>query len=81
MLRGYVGRPSDVIYPPRTNADGTRRRSSVWSSMTTTSPSSSPDGKRSTLLNLFSRKGSTSAVEGEAVEEYKEPDSREGTKD
>ena len=47
-----------MIYPPRTNADGTRRRSSVWSSMTV-SPGSSPDGKRSTLLNLFSRKSNT----------------------
>lgn len=68
-----TGRPSEVIYPPRTNPDGTRRRSSVWSSITTISPSSSPDGKRTTLLNLFSRRGSTGPVIGDdGVEGYKD---------
>lgn len=69
-----TGRPSDVIYPPRTNADGTRRRSSVWSSITTVSPSSSPEGKRPSLLNLF-RKGSMAGT-GE-VETYKDVDRME----
>lgn len=67
-----TGRPSEVIYPPRTNPDGTQRRSSVWSSV---SPSSSPEGKRTTLLNLFSRRGSTGPVVGEGgVEGYKDVD-------
>jgi len=59
---GNIRRPSDVIYPPRLNADGTRRRSSVWS----ISPGSSPEGKRATLMNLFSgRKASVSEDQGE----------------
>jgi len=48
---GNIRRPSDVIYPVRTNPDGTRR-SSVWSSITV-SPSTSPDGKRATIMSLF----------------------------
>jgi len=70
---GNIRRPSEVIYPPRTNPDGTRRRSSVWSSITSVSPGSSPDGKRTNLLNLFSRRGSTAAGEGSG-EGYKERD-------
>jgi len=58
---GNIRRPSDVIYPARTNADGTRRRSSVWSSITV-SPGSSPDGKRASLMDLF-RKNSVSNSE------------------
>jgi len=49
---GNIRRPSDVIYPVRLNADGTKRRSSVWSSITV-SPGSSPDGKRSGIMSLF----------------------------
>jgi hypothetical protein len=50
------GRPSDVIYPVRLNADGTRRRSSVWSS--------SPDGKRTGIMDrLFRRSTSNAASE------------------
>lgn len=75
-----IGRPSDVIYPPRTNPDGTRRRSSVWSTITAASPSASPEGIRNSLLNLFSRKGSTSATGAEG-EGYKEPDEDRGQKD
>jgi len=56
---GNIRRPSEVIYPPRTNTDGTRRRSSVWSTITA-SPGSSPDGKRASLMNLFGRKSSVS---------------------
>jgi hypothetical protein len=56
-----IGRPSDVIYPPRTNPDGTRRRSSVFS----ISPGTSPDGKRATLMELFKRKGSVSEAPAE----------------
>jgi len=56
-----IGRPSDVIYPPRTNQDGTRRRSSVFS----ISPGTSPDGKRATLMELFKRKGSVSETPAE----------------
>jgi hypothetical protein len=47
-----AGRPSDVIYPVRLNADGTRRRSSVFST--------SPDGKRAGIMNLFRRSNSQS---------------------
>lgn len=68
-----TGRPSEVIYAQRTNPDGTRRRSSVWSSITTVSPSSSPEGKRTTLLNLFSRRESTGPAAGEG---YKDVDYR-----
>jgi len=50
-----------VIYPVRVNPDGTRRRSSVWSSITV-SPGTSPEGKRATIMSLF-RKGHT---QGEA---------------
>jgi len=50
------GRPSDVIYPVRLNADGTRRQSSVWSS--------SPDGKRTGIMDrLFRRSTSNAASE------------------
>jgi len=66
---GNIRRPSEVIYPPRTNPDGTRRHSSVWSSISTVSPGSSPDGKRAGLMNLFQRKGSVSEGNG-----YKEVD-------
>lgn len=56
MIDG-IGRPLDVIYPPQTNLDGTRRRSSLWSCIMVP-PGWSPDGKRNTLLNLFNRKSS-----------------------
>ncbi|KAN0101730.1 hypothetical protein V8E51_012240 [Hyaloscypha variabilis] len=49
---GNIRRPSDVIYPVRLNADGTRRRSSVFSS--------SPDGKRAGILSLFRRSNTQS---------------------
>jgi len=55
---GNIRRPSDVIYPPRANANGRSRRSSVWSTFTT-SPGSSPDGRRASIMNLF-RKNSVS---------------------
>lgn len=62
------GRPSEVIYPERTNADGTRRRSSLWS----ISPGTSPEGKgrRESILNFFGRKGSVSdeVPEGQDME-------------
>jgi hypothetical protein len=69
-----------VIYSPRTNADSTRRRSSVWSSITTTSPSTSPEAKRNSLLNLFFRKGGATATGAEA-EGYKESEPGDGRKD
>jgi hypothetical protein len=49
-----AGRPSDVIYPVRLNADGTRRRPSVFS-IISVSPGTSPDGKRAGLMSLFRR--------------------------
>jgi hypothetical protein len=55
-----VGRPSDVIYPARTAADGTRRRSSVLSNVTTGSLGTSQEGKHMTLFNIFGRKGGRS---------------------
>jgi len=51
---GNIRRPSDVIYPVRTNADGSRRRSSVWSSLNVT-PGTSPEGKRHGFLGFFRR--------------------------
>lgn len=84
---GNIRRPSDVIYLPRTtNADGTRRRSSVWSSITaTSSPFSSLKGKRTSVLDLFIRKGSAAGEEGEGmcvgVEGWKELGERGGGKD
>ena len=61
-----VGRPSEVIYPPRTNPDGTpRRRSSVFS----ISPGTSPDGKRASLMDFFKRKGSVSEAPTEPTVE------------
>jgi hypothetical protein len=50
-----------VIYPVRTNPDGTRRPS-VWSSITV-SPSTSPDSKRATIMSLF-RKSSVQNSRG-----------------
>lgn len=50
-----------MIYPVRTNPDGTRRPS-VWSSITV-SPSTSPDGKRATIMSLF-RKSSVQSSGG-----------------
>jgi hypothetical protein len=63
-----IGRPSDVVYPPRMNPDGTRR-ASVWSNMST----SPPDGRRASIMSFF-RKGSVGGVEDEA------PDSSESGK-
>lgn len=51
---GNIRRPSDVIYPVRTNADGSRRRSSVWSSINVT-PGTSPEGKKNSFLGFFRR--------------------------
>ncbi|KAH7382910.1 hypothetical protein BKA64DRAFT_712757 [Cadophora sp. MPI-SDFR-AT-0126] len=52
---GNIRRPSDIIYPPRVNADGTRR-SSVWSTMSVSvSPGTSPEGRRSSFMGLFRR--------------------------
>lgn len=53
-INGNIGRPSDVIYPIRTNADGTRRRSSVWSSITTPT-GTSPEGKKGGFWGMFRR--------------------------
>jgi hypothetical protein len=63
----FAGRPSDVIYPVRLNADGTRRRSSVWSSITV-SPGSSPDGKRAGIMSLFRRSNAQSDTSNGAFE-------------
>lgn len=65
-----IGRPSDVIYPPRTNPDCTRRRSSVFS----ISPGTSPDGKRTSLMELFKRKGSVSEAPAESTVQFNEVD-------
>jgi hypothetical protein len=62
-----AGRPSDVIYPVRLNADGTRRRPSVWSSITV-SPGTSPDGKRSGIMSLFRRSNAPGDASNGAVE-------------
>jgi len=51
---GNIRRPSEVIYPVRTNPDGSRRRSSVWSSINAT-PGTSPEGKRNSFLGFFRR--------------------------
>lgn len=51
---GNIRRPSEVIYPVRTNPDGSRRRSSVWSSINVT-PGTSPEGKRNSFLGFFRR--------------------------
>jgi len=67
---GNIRRPSEVIYPQRRNSDGTRRRTSVWSSISI-SPGTSPEGKR-TLLNLFGRKNSVS----EETSGYEQVDER-----
>lgn len=45
-----IGRPSEVVYAPRTNPDGTRR-TSVWSNMS----SAPPDGRRASIMSLFRR--------------------------
>jgi len=62
---GNIRRPSEVIYPTRTNADGTRRRSSVF----TISPGTSPDGKRASLMDMFKRKGGVSEKSAESTHE------------
>ncbi|KAH6721184.1 hypothetical protein BKA61DRAFT_152787 [Leptodontidium sp. MPI-SDFR-AT-0119] len=60
---GNIRRPSDIIYPPRVNADGTRR-SSVWSTMSVSvSPGTSPEGRRSSIMGLF-RRSSVHAEDG-----------------
>jgi hypothetical protein len=56
-----------VIYPVRLNADGTRRRSSVWSSITV-SPGTSPDGKRAGIMSLFRRSNAHSEASNGASE-------------
>jgi len=68
---GNIRRPSDVIYPVRLNADGTRRRSSVWSSITV-SPGTSPDGKRAGIMSLFRRSNAQSDASSGASE--RDPD-------
>jgi len=64
---GNIRRPSDVIYPVRLNADGTRRRPSVWSSITV-SPGTSPDGKRSGIMSLFRRSNAPGDASNGTVE-------------
>lgn len=59
---GNIRRPSDVIYPPRTNADGTRRLSG-WSSVTA-SPGTSPEGRRASFMKLFRKSSGSDAGEG-----------------
>ncbi|KUJ14789.1 uncharacterized protein LY89DRAFT_720258 [Mollisia scopiformis] len=74
---GNIRRPSDVIYPVRLNADGTRRRSSVWSSISA-APGTSPDGKRNGFLGFF-RRGSAAqdaAVVSTVVDDDVGPTSR-----
>ncbi|PMD67158.1 uncharacterized protein K444DRAFT_623368 [Hyaloscypha bicolor E] len=61
---GNIRRPSDVIYPVRLNADGTRRRSSVFST--------SPDGKRAGIMSFFRRSSSQSEASNGAPE--RDPD-------
>jgi hypothetical protein len=69
LLMGHIGRPSDVIYPPRLNADGSRKRAMAWSGMST-SPGSSPESKRATLFGLFSRRVSLGGVPAKENEEH-----------
>jgi hypothetical protein len=64
QLFRLAGRPSDVIYPVRLNADGTRRRSSVFST--------SPDGKRAGIMSFFRRSNSQSEASNGAPE--RDPD-------
>jgi len=63
---GNIRRPSEVMYPSRTNADG-RRRSSVWSSLTP-SPGTSPEGKRVAIFNFFKKGAHAQAASGKEAE-------------
>ncbi|KAL2072423.1 hypothetical protein VTL71DRAFT_11766 [Oculimacula yallundae] len=59
---GNIRRPSDVIYPPKTGADG-RRRSSVWpTTPVSASPGTNPAWRRFSVLGLL-RKRSVQAEE------------------
>ncbi|KAG9232356.1 hypothetical protein BJ875DRAFT_486163 [Amylocarpus encephaloides] len=64
---GNIRRPSEIIYPPRVNNDGTRRRSSVFSGMTTSSPNTSPDGKKK--WSWFGRRNSSAGDEAVKFDE------------
>jgi hypothetical protein len=68
MLDISIGRPSEVIYPVKLNADGTRKRGIAWSSMSI-APGSSHDGMRSALFNMFSRKGSLGGSTSKELED------------
>jgi hypothetical protein len=68
MLDISIGRPSEVIYPVKLNADGTRKKGIAWSSMSI-APGSSHDGMRSALFNMFSRKGSLGGSTSKELEE------------
>lgn len=51
-----LGRPSEVVYPLKLNADGTRKGRTVWSGMSIVAgPNHS--GKRSGFSGLFVRRG------------------------
>jgi len=65
---GNIRRPSDAVYTPKVNADGTRR-ASVWSNISV-SPGSSPEGRRGSIMALF-RKNSVQ-VDGAATERKSE---------
>lgn len=76
----YIGRPSEVIYPVKLNADGTKKRGIAWSTKTT-APGLNQNGKRPALLGMFGKKGnsgSKTTTTARMVEQHPTTDQREG---
>jgi hypothetical protein len=76
----YIGRPSEVIYPVKLNADGTKKRGIGWSTKST-APGLHQNGKRPALLSMFGKKGSLGSkttTTARVVEQHPTTDQREG---
>lgn len=80
-----LGRPSEVIYPIKLNADGTKKRGMAWSAKSI-APGLNQNGKRPALLGFFGKKDSLGSkasparvVEQRPVMAQEESDARKGT--
>lgn len=75
-----IGRPSEVIYPVKLNADGTKKRGIAWSTKSTL-PGLNKNGKRPALLGMFGKKGnlgSKTTTTARVVEQRPATDQGEG---